>query len=66
MRKIIDVVEVQRELDRAARDGKRGTVDVRAGRFVHRDAAAAKVMIAKEPPAEESSNGRRPRRARRA
>jgi hypothetical protein len=35
MGKIIDVREVQRELDRAARDAKNGPAAVRAGRFVH-------------------------------
>lgn len=35
MRTIIDVREVQRELDKAARDAKRGPAAVRAGRFVH-------------------------------
>jgi len=35
MGKIIDVREVQRELDRAARDAKHGPAAVRAGRFVH-------------------------------
>ena len=38
MSKIIDVDEVQRELNRAARDARHGPPDVRAGRFVHRDA----------------------------
>jgi hypothetical protein len=38
MRKIINVREVQRELDRAARDAKLGPAAVRAGRFVHPDA----------------------------
>lgn len=32
---IIDVEEVQRELDAAARDAISGPADVRAGRFVH-------------------------------
>ena len=35
MGKIIDVREVQRELDRAARDARHGPAAVRAGRFVH-------------------------------
>jgi hypothetical protein len=35
MSKIIDVREVQRELDRAARDARHGPAAVRAGRFVH-------------------------------
>ena len=38
MSRIIDVREVQKELDRAARDAARGPRDVRAGRFVHGDA----------------------------
>jgi len=38
MGKIIDVREVQRELDRAARDAKHGPAAVRAGRFVHASA----------------------------
>jgi hypothetical protein len=36
MGKIVDVREVQRELDRAARDARHGPAEVRAGRFVHR------------------------------
>ncbi len=35
MGKIIDVREVQKELNRAARDARHGPADVRAGRFVH-------------------------------
>jgi hypothetical protein len=46
MGKIIDVREVQKELNRAARDARHGPADVRAGRFVHAndrgDEAAAK------------------------
>ncbi len=38
MSKIIDVREVQRELDRAARDARHGPAPVRAGRFVHANA----------------------------
>jgi hypothetical protein len=38
MAKIIDAEEVQRELNRAARDASRGPRDVRAGRFVHANA----------------------------
>ena len=33
---ILNVHEVQKELDKAARDAKHGSADVRAGRFVHR------------------------------
>jgi hypothetical protein len=65
MRRIIDVDEVQRELDRAAHDAKHGTADVRAGRFVHRDAAAEKVAAGKELPMPRSADSRRPRKARR-
>jgi hypothetical protein len=50
MGRIIEVDEVQAELDRAARDAKQGTADVRAGRFVHRDATTAKVAIDKALP----------------
>jgi hypothetical protein len=35
MGKIVNVREVQKELDRAARDARVGSADVRAGRFVH-------------------------------
>lgn len=38
MGKIVDVREVQRELNRAARDARHGPADVRTGRFVHRNA----------------------------
>ena len=41
MGKIIDVREVQKELDQAARDARHGPPDVRAGRFVHADARVA-------------------------
>ena len=41
MPKIVDVQEVQAQLDKAARDAKDGSADVRAGRFVHQDAMAA-------------------------
>jgi hypothetical protein len=42
MAKIIDVDEVQRELNRAAHDARRGPADVRAGRFVHANARGGK------------------------
>jgi hypothetical protein len=38
MGRIIDVREVQKELDRAARDARRGSREVRSGRFVHANA----------------------------
>jgi len=66
MRKIIDVDEVQAELDRAACDAKQGTADVRAGRFVHRDAAAGKVAINEGSPARRSAEGGRKRKVTRA
>jgi hypothetical protein len=65
IRKIIDFDEVQGELDRAARDAKRGTADVRAGRFVH-PLAAGKLTIGKEPRTPRSSEGRRLRKVTRA
>lgn len=43
MGKIIDVAGVQEALDRAARDARHGPRDIRAGRFVHREASAAKL-----------------------
>lgn len=36
---VLDVQEVQQQLDRAARDAKDGRPDIRAGRFVHGNAA---------------------------
>src|ERR1051325_9221573 len=62
MGRIIEVDEVQGELDRAARDAKQGTADVRAGRFVHRDATTGKLPIGKELPAPRSSAGGRTRK----
>ena len=38
MGKIVNVREVHKELDRAARDARHGSSDVRAGRFVHGNA----------------------------
>jgi hypothetical protein len=49
MGKIIDVDEVQRELNRAARDAKRGPADVRAGRFVHANARGDRTARANAP-----------------
>jgi|1185.fasta_scaffold03327_3 hypothetical protein len=66
MRRIIEIDEVQRELDRAARDAKHGTADVRAGRFAHRDATTGKVATSKELRRPRSSGGRRTRKVRRA
>jgi len=66
MGKIIDVDEVQGQLDRAARDAKRGKADVRAGRFVHPHATTGKVTTGKELPTPRSSEGRRTRKVRRA
>lgn len=43
MGKIIDVAEAQDALNRAARDAKHGPRDVRAGRFVHRDARDGRI-----------------------
>lgn len=40
MGKIVNVREVQKALDRAARDARHGPVDVRAGRFVHGNASS--------------------------
>ena len=37
---VLDVEEVQQQLDRAARDAALGPDDIRAGRFVHGNAAA--------------------------
>jgi len=51
MDKVIDVREVQDELDRAARDARHGPADVRAGRFVHRNATGGRVSPGKPPAA---------------
>ena len=48
MGKIVDVQEVQEQLDRAARDAKHGSSDVRAGRFVHRSARDDQFVAAKD------------------
>jgi hypothetical protein len=65
MGKIIDVREVQRELDRAARDAKHGPAAVRAGRFVHgnvRDDRAADPKRHRMPqaPANAAPRGHKP------
>ena len=46
MGRIIDVREVQRELDRAARDARHGPAAVRAGRFVHGNARGDRTAAA--------------------
>lgn len=48
MGKIVDVQEVQEQLDRAARDAKHGSSDVRAGRFVHRSARDGQFVAAED------------------
>lgn len=49
MAKVVDVDKVQRALDRAARNARRGSTDVRAGKFlVERDAANGKLATARE------------------
>lgn len=55
MGRIIDVDDVQGQLDRAARDAKHGPADVRAGRFVHRNATDGKVTTGKRGRAKGSS-----------
>jgi len=59
MRRIIDVDDVQRKLDRAAHDAKHGTADVRAGRFVHREATAGKVTTGDRSPTRSAEGGRK-------
>ena len=56
MGKIIDVDEVQRELNRAARDARHGTPDVRAGRFVHRDARGGQIRAGQGKTVQGASN----------
>jgi hypothetical protein len=66
MGRIIDVREVQRELDRAARDARHGPAAVRAGRFVHADArgdrvpAAARQRSPQAPPGTPGLHRRKP------
>lgn len=43
MGKIIDVDKAQEALDRAARNARSGPADVRAGRFVLRDARRGRI-----------------------
>jgi len=45
MGKIIDVDKAQQALDRAARNARSGPADVRAGRFVLRDARTGQFKI---------------------
>ena len=52
MGRIIDADEVQRELNRAARDASRGPGDVRAGRFVHANARGDRPATAGKPPSQ--------------
>jgi hypothetical protein len=48
MAKVVDVDKVQRALDRAARNARRGSTDVRAGKLlVGRDAANGKFTEAR-------------------
>jgi hypothetical protein len=49
MGRIIDVREVQRALDRAARDARHGPRDVRAGRFVHAMPGADRPLSSQGP-----------------
>lgn len=56
MGKIIDVDEVQRELNRAARDARHGPRDVRAGRFVHRDARDGQIRAGQGETVQGASN----------
>jgi hypothetical protein len=65
MRRIIDVDEVQRELDRAAHDAKHGTADVRAGRNFLGCRIPVHEAAGKELPMPRSADSRRPRKARR-
>jgi hypothetical protein len=61
MGKIVDVEEVQDALNRAARDAKHGPSDVRAGRFVHRDARDGRFVAGrdKDKPRSASAPARR-------
>ena len=52
MGRIIDTDEVQRELNRAARDASRGPADVRAGRFVHANAGSQHPATAGKAPSQ--------------
>jgi hypothetical protein len=45
MGKIIDVEKAQQALDRAARNARSGPADVRAGRFVLRDASTGRFKV---------------------
>jgi hypothetical protein len=45
MGKIIDVDKAQEALDRAARRARSGSAEVRAGRFVLRDARRGRVVL---------------------
>lgn len=45
MGKIIDVDKAQQALDRAARNARSGSADVRAGRFVLRDPRTGRLKV---------------------
>lgn len=45
MGKIIDVDKAQEALDRAARHAQSGSAEVRAGRFVLRDARRSRIVV---------------------
>jgi len=66
MGKIVDVQEVQELLDRAARDARHGSSDVRAGRFVHRNARDGQFVAGKDKrgPRAKSSPDRKTKQAR--
>ena len=58
MGKIVNVREVQKELDRAARDARHGSADVRAGRFVHRNANGGHLAPDRAERARQDKNAR--------
>ncbi|NJO24286.1 MAG: hypothetical protein HC868_16930 [Sphingomonadales bacterium] len=45
MGKIIDVDKAQEALDRAARNARRGSAEVRAGRFVLKDTGRGRIVV---------------------
>jgi hypothetical protein len=45
MGKIIDVDKAQEALNRAARNARSGSAEVRAGRFVPRDARTGRIVL---------------------
>ena len=59
MAKVVDIGKVQDALDRAARNARQGSSEVRAGRFVHRDARDGQFVSGKDKRARSATRVRK-------